>query len=204
MAGTTDFTYTHATFARRAMTIQVALDYISSNTANGTDDQGNAITGYKWWNFAYPTALNSGSNNAAVGRLHLRHRRLGELWRRGGFRAFLRAKASRFGTIPANPGGWAASATILLPSTLPLGFVQSQLNNNSFTMTVLGGTSAATIACRRLPAARPWYIKSIAPTASSRSAPSTSRPATGLTTLTNLAVGCTGEGVRRYRRRTVR
>ena len=47
---------------------------------------------------------------------------------------------------PANPNGWAASATILTPSTLPLGVVASGLgSNNTFTMTVAGGATAATI-----------------------------------------------------------
>jgi hypothetical protein len=31
-------------------------------TPNGTDDSGNAIIGYKWWNFAYPTLLTRGTS----------------------------------------------------------------------------------------------------------------------------------------------
>ena len=46
---------------------------------------------------------------------------------------------------PANPNGWAASATILTPSVLPLGFVSTGLTNNAFTMTVIGGANAATV-----------------------------------------------------------
>ena len=42
------------------------LNYIASATANGTDDSGNAITGFKWWNFAYPTLLTSGSNATPI------------------------------------------------------------------------------------------------------------------------------------------
>jgi hypothetical protein len=38
------------------------LDYVASATANGRDDGGNGITGYGWWNFAYPTLLMSGAN----------------------------------------------------------------------------------------------------------------------------------------------
>ena len=40
----------------------VSLDYIDSTTANGKDSSGNAITGFKYWNFAYPTLVTSGSN----------------------------------------------------------------------------------------------------------------------------------------------
>ena len=46
---------------------------------------------------------------------------------------------------PANPNGWAAAATILTPSLLPLGFVATGVANNAFTMTVIGGTTAATV-----------------------------------------------------------
>ena len=38
------------------------LNYISGVTPNGKDFDGNAITGYKWWNFAYPTVLMSGAD----------------------------------------------------------------------------------------------------------------------------------------------
>jgi hypothetical protein len=52
-----------------------------------------------------------------------------------------------FGTWndPANPSGWSASASILVPSLLPLGSVATGLVNDAFTMTVLGGASPATI-----------------------------------------------------------
>jgi hypothetical protein len=38
------------------------LDYVTNATVNGKDDGGNSITGYTWWNFAYPTLLMSGAN----------------------------------------------------------------------------------------------------------------------------------------------
>jgi hypothetical protein len=46
---------------------------------------------------------------------------------------------------PANTGGWAAAASILLPSILPLGNVATGLVDDAFTMTVVGGTTAATV-----------------------------------------------------------
>ncbi len=40
----------------------MTLGFIASATANGNDPlSGNAITGYKWWNFAYPTLVDSGA-----------------------------------------------------------------------------------------------------------------------------------------------
>jgi hypothetical protein len=46
---------------------------------------------------------------------------------------------------PANPNGWSAAATILTPSTLPLGFVATGLVGNTFTMTVPGGANAPAV-----------------------------------------------------------
>ncbi len=142
LAGSTDFTYTHK-FRTASDDYQVALDYISANTANGTDDEGNAITGYKWWNFAFPTVLNTGDPAAITSFTQA----TSGLVNFGGTVGSVPSHGASF-TIwndPANPNGWAASATILTPSTLPLGFVASALVNDSFTMTVLGGTSAASI-----------------------------------------------------------
>jgi hypothetical protein len=119
------------------------LKYIANATANGTDDGGNSVDGYKWWNFAYPTLLMSGTNaigdfvSATDGSVNF-----------GGSTGSVPSRGTSFATWndPANPNGWAAAATILRPSILPLGFVVSGLLNNEFTMTVLGGASAATVA----------------------------------------------------------
>jgi len=118
------------------------LNYIASATANGTDDGGNAIAGYKWWNFAYPTLVTSGANaipsfvSATDGSVNL-----------GGSMGTVPSRGASFAiwNDPANPNGWAAAATILTPSTLPLGFVTTGLANSAFTMTVIGGTTAATV-----------------------------------------------------------
>jgi hypothetical protein len=44
---------------------------------------------------------------------------------------------------PANANGWSASATILTPSLLPLGFVATGLVGNSFTMSIPGANAPA-------------------------------------------------------------
>ncbi len=116
--------------------------YISSNTANGSDDSGNPITGYKWWNFAYPTLLTSGTDAVAD------------------FVAATDASVNFGGTVgavpsygvsysiwndPANPNGWAAAASVLLPSKLPLGTVATGLVGDAFTMNVAGGSMPGTV-----------------------------------------------------------
>jgi hypothetical protein len=118
------------------------MDYISGNTANGSDDSGAAINGYKWWNFAYPTVLDSGASaigdfvSATDGSINF-----------GGTVGAVPSYGVSFATWgdPNNLNGWAAYASILLPSKMPLGTVSTALVNDAFTMTVAGGTTAATV-----------------------------------------------------------
>ena len=138
---TTGFTVTHL-FRTATDDYVHTLDYIANATANGTDASGNAIMGYKWWNFAYPTMLTSGTNaiadfiSATNGSVDF-----------GGTVGAVPSRGISFGTWndPANPDGWSATASILMPSLLPLGFVSTGLVNDAFTMTVIGGTTAATV-----------------------------------------------------------
>jgi hypothetical protein len=120
----------------------VSLDYIDSTTANGKDSSGNAITGFKYWNFAYPTLATSGSNVTTE------------------FTAATNGGVNFGGTVgavsawgvsgaiwgdPANSTGWAVPWSILVPTPVPLGAVATAYANNAFTMTVAGGTMPATV-----------------------------------------------------------
>jgi hypothetical protein len=135
------FTYTRV-FATAADDYTINLDYIDGATANGTDPTGNPITGYKWWNFAYPTVLMSGvnvvSNFIAATNDSVNF---------GGTVGAVPSRGVSFSiwNDPANANGWSAAATILTPSTLPLAFVASGLAGNAFTVTIPGGANAATI-----------------------------------------------------------
>jgi hypothetical protein len=137
----TGFTLTH-NFRTAIDDYVYTLDYIAAATANGTDDSGNAVDGFKWWNFAYPTLLASGTNaiadfiSATGGSVNF-----------GGTVGPVPSHGVSFAiwNDPANANGWAATAAILTPSTLPLGFVATGLMNDAFTMTVMGGTAAATV-----------------------------------------------------------
>ncbi len=120
------------------------LYYISSSTPNGADDTGTKIDGYKWWNFAYPTQLTSGMNAigdfvaAADGSVNF-----------GGTPIATYGVSYATWNDPANAGGWAAKASILMPSTLPLGTVASNWTltgyDLSFGMTAAGGSTPATV-----------------------------------------------------------
>jgi hypothetical protein len=137
----TGFTYTR-NFVDMNDDYVYTVDYISNQTPNGTDDSGNAITGYKWWNFAYPTLLTDGSGaigdfiSATDGSVNF-----------GGTVGAVPSYGVSYAVWndPANASGWSAFASVLLPSKLPLGTVATGLLNNAFSMTVAGGAVAATV-----------------------------------------------------------
>ncbi|HTV77300.1 MAG TPA: DUF4382 domain-containing protein [Steroidobacteraceae bacterium] len=140
------FTYTHD-FVRAAADYTVTLGFIQSSSANGNDPiSGNAIDGYKWWNFAYPTIVDSGST--AV----------------GDFVSATDGTASFGGTAgaiipwavsyvhwadPANPTGWSVASSILEPTPLPVGSVATapvaSANDETFTITAANGANAVTV-----------------------------------------------------------
>jgi len=122
------------------------LDYISSTSAN-TDQQGNAIAGFYWWNFAYPTLADTGTNAvsdfeaAADGSVKF-----------NGY-LVLPTKGGSHATWndPAAADSWAANWTVLVPTPAPLGLISAPFstasNNFSFSMpspsTAPTGTPAA-------------------------------------------------------------
>jgi hypothetical protein len=136
------FTYTR-NFHTAGDDYVVTLDYISSSTANGNDASGNPITGFKYWNFTFPTVLTDGSGvvtsfiNATDGAVNF-----------GGTVGILNAYGETYAiwNDPASPNAWAAPEVVLMPVTAPLGTVASgyTVGTGGFTMTVLGGTNAVT------------------------------------------------------------
>lgn len=137
------FTYTH-TYPMPSDDYSVNLDYISSTTPNGTDASGNAIAGFKWWDFAYPTQLYDGANaiaqfSSAVGG-----------GPQGGF-TFAGLNLYAWGLSAAvwgdaaNPTGWSVPRTILMPTPLPRAAVDTGLANNAFTVTLNGATVPGTV-----------------------------------------------------------
>ena len=137
----TGFTYTRV-FATAKDDYTITLNYIDGATANGADPMGNAISGYQWWNFAYPTVVTSGTN--AVSEFIAA---TNDSVNFGGTVGAVPSRGVSFSiwNDPANANGWSAAATILTPSTLPLGLVASGLASNAFTMTIPGGANAATV-----------------------------------------------------------
>jgi hypothetical protein len=141
-ANMTAFTYTR-NFVRATDDYAVTRDYLSANTPNGSDASGNPILGFKWWDFTFPTLAESGANaipdfvSATNGGVNF-----------GGSVGAVAAWGVSAATWAdaANPNGWSLRDTVLLPTPLPLGLVTTAYANNSFAMSVLGGSMPATVA----------------------------------------------------------
>jgi len=144
ISGTTasSFMYTRD-FRHMADDYTVTLPFISGSTPNGHDPQsGAAISGFKWWNFTFPTIVDSGTNaisdfeNATNGAVNF-----------GGAVGQLTAFGESYATWNDTnaPNTWAAPWTVLLPTRLPLGAAATSYSNGSFTLTVLGGTMAVPV-----------------------------------------------------------
>jgi len=143
-ANLNDFTYTRA-FATAADSYTVNLPFISPSTPNGSDPaSGAAINGYKWWNFTFPTIVDSGTNaildfdNATNGSVNF-----------GGTLGLFPADGETFATWndPASANTWAAPWTVLTPTTVPLGTAATSYSNGSFMLseTAAGGTLPVTV-----------------------------------------------------------
>ncbi len=157
---TTGFTYTHHfrtvadDYQSAATPNGITLSYIANTMANGTNPvpsaDGAAIEGYKWWDFAYPVATFDCCASTAIadwvsatdGAISF-----------GGTPAAIPAYGTSFAAWnpAASTPGWAAAASILDPSLLPLGTVVAPLTPQSsgssiynFTMTVPGAASGTT------------------------------------------------------------
>ena len=148
--GSTGFTYTR-TFANKdgrggIDNYSGMLDYISSSSAN-TDQEGNAVSGFYWWDFTYPTLADTGSSavsdfvSATNGSVNF-----------GGTVGTLRTVGVSESTWndPAVANSWSANWAVLLPVPAPIGAVTTAFNssNNTFiyevpnTVTVTGARPA--------------------------------------------------------------
>lgn len=133
------FTYTRQ-FNTPTDNYTFAIPYISSATANGSDpSSGAAITGYKWWNFTFPTVVDSGTNSipdfesATNGTVSF-----------GGTAGAYPAWGVTFATWndPAQANSWAAPWTVLMPTTVPLGTAKTSYSNGVFSLQETGGPNA--------------------------------------------------------------
>jgi hypothetical protein len=144
ISGTTTngFTYTRK-FHTVSDDYVVTLPFISSSTANGSDPMsGMAITGFKWWNFTFPTVVDSGANavsdfeNATDGSVSF-----------GGTANPVVPWGETYATWndPAAASAWAAPLAVLMPTNVPVGTAATSYSSGSFTLLALGGTNAVPV-----------------------------------------------------------
>jgi hypothetical protein len=138
----TGFTYTH-NYPRASDDYVVTLDYISPTSANGTDTSGDAIMGFKYWNFAFPTLVTDG----AVAVTDFITATTGTAVSFGGTAQPVGVVGLTAATWddPVNPTGWSAPWTVLEPVPLPLAVVATGIASNAFTITVPNGTQPVTV-----------------------------------------------------------
>lgn len=140
-ANNTGFQYNRL-FATALDNYNITLPYISNTTPNGKDSNGNAIQGYKWWNFTFPTLADTGATAipdfvaATNGAVNF-----------GGTVGILPAWGVSYVTWndPAAANSWAARWTVLSPTKLPLGVVSTPFSGTTFAMTVPGGANPAAV-----------------------------------------------------------
>ena len=133
-----NFTYTRK-FNTPGDNYTFALPYISSSTPNGSDPlTGAAITGFKWWNFTFPTIVDSGANAipdfeaATNGTVNF-----------GGTAGAYPTWGVTFAkwNDPIQVNAWAAPWTVLIPTTVPLGTAATGYSNGTFSLAETGGTT---------------------------------------------------------------
>jgi Domain of unknown function (DUF4382) len=141
-SNTSNFTYTR-NYQDANDDYTVSLPFISSSTANGNDPMtGNPITGYKWWNFTFPTQVDSGASaisdfdNATNGAVNF-----------GGSVGLMTTAGESFATWndPSAPNAWAVPWSVLVPTKVPQAVAATSYNSGSFTVSVANGTQTVPV-----------------------------------------------------------
>jgi hypothetical protein len=141
-SNTSNFTYTR-NYQDANDDYTVSLPFISSSTANGKDPMtGNPITGYKWWNFTFPTQVDSGASaisdfdNATNGAVNF-----------GGSVGLMITAGESFATWndPSAPNAWAVPWSVLVPTKVPQAVAATSYNSGSFTVSVTNGTQTVPV-----------------------------------------------------------
>lgn len=134
------FTYTR-NFHTAGDDYTVTLPFISGTAANGNDPiSGAAITGFKWWYFAYPTIVDSGEqavsdfDSATNGSVNFE-----------GSVGLMQVAGETYATwtgatAATEPSPWAAPSAVVMPTEIPLGSAATSYTNGNFMLSVPGGT----------------------------------------------------------------
>jgi hypothetical protein len=142
MPTTSGFTYTHD-YPHASDDYVVTLDYISPSSTNTVNDSDSAVTGFKYWDFAFPTLLTDGTGAIAdfIAATN------GTVVSFGGTAApiaVVGASAARWAD-PANLSGWSVPWTVLEPVPVPLALVATGVAGNAFSIALANGTQPVTV-----------------------------------------------------------
>jgi Domain of unknown function (DUF4382)/Domain of unknown function (DUF5666) len=141
-SGVANFTYNRH-FRTASDDYTATLPFIAESMPNGHDPQsGNPISGFKWWNFTYPTIVDSGANavsdfvGATNGSVNF-----------DGNVGLMQAAGETYATWNATtpPGAWNAPMAVLIPTTIPLAATATSYSNGGITVMVPGGTLAVPV-----------------------------------------------------------
>ena len=136
-ASTSGFTYS-SQYVIASDNYSVNLGYIADTLTNGFDDDGDPITGFKWWDFTFPTTVTFGSG--ATGSFAAA---AGGVINFGGTVGALPAwgeSLATWGDGGGNTNGWFVRNAVLVPTPLPPGTVSTAFAANAFALTVTNGT----------------------------------------------------------------
>jgi hypothetical protein len=140
-ANDTGFTYTHS-YRAASDNYAVSLNYIAGASANGEDADGNPVAGFKFWDFAYPTLVTTGTG--AIANFVTTTNGAVNFGGAAGTVTTWGVSSARW-EDPANSTGWSVPWTVLLPTPVPLGTVATALVNGTFAITVTGGVMPASV-----------------------------------------------------------
>ena len=141
-AGGSGFTYT-SQYLIANDNYSLTLDYIASSTNNGFNDQNDQITGFKWWDFTFPTTVDFGAT--AISDFVAATNGAVNLGGSIGSVATWGESATMWGDGATNASGWYLRDAVLEPTPLPMGTVTTAYANNTFGMMAAGATVAATV-----------------------------------------------------------
>jgi uncharacterized protein DUF4382 len=140
--GMNNFSYT-SHFPTSGDNYTLPLTYISNATKNGNDPlSGAQIFGFKWWNFAFPTLVDSGTS-AIPNFITATGTSVNFGGTVGALPAF--GVSDAVWADSANPNGWSVPFAVLLPVPAPLANVTAAWvttgSTGSFSMSITGGTA---------------------------------------------------------------
>jgi hypothetical protein len=134
-ATATGFTYTRD-FVRSTDDYTVNLDYLPyTGSNNNMDPAGDAISGFDWWYFTFPTQADTGASaigdfeSASNGSVNF-----------GGTFGQVNAWGASYATWVGGMTPWQVPMAILEPTPLPIGQVVDGVTGSSFTLSLAGNT----------------------------------------------------------------